>query len=160
MPKVYPDFGHPKGLQAAPWYDIRGEKLYPDFGHPDGIGAAPWFSIRGERLYPDFGHPTGIGAAHPGSRSGPANCIRTLATPVASAPPRGSRSAEQHLKCGGITTRWSPFRVLRDRSGQRRVWFRSDSTLGIAGLLISIVLRGQPAIQWTWGQSAILQARH
>jgi len=45
--KAYPDFGHPNGIDARPWYTIRGNQLFPDFGHPDGIGARPWFSIRG-----------------------------------------------------------------------------------------------------------------
>jgi hypothetical protein len=60
--RAYPDFGHPGGIDARPWFSIRENKLYPDFGHPDGIGARPWFSIRGNELYPDFGHPDGIGA--------------------------------------------------------------------------------------------------
>jgi hypothetical protein len=44
--KVYPDFGHPDGIGAKPWYRMQGNQLFPDFGHPDGIGARPWFSIR------------------------------------------------------------------------------------------------------------------
>jgi len=38
-------------------------KLYPDFGHPNGMGAAPCYFIRNNKLYPDFGHPSGIGAS-------------------------------------------------------------------------------------------------
>ena len=44
-------------------------KLYPDFGHPKGIGARPWFTIRGDKLYPAFGHPEGIARCR-GSKSG------------------------------------------------------------------------------------------
>ncbi len=44
--KLYPDFGHPDGIGARPWFTIRGNQAYPDFGHPDGIGARPWFSMR------------------------------------------------------------------------------------------------------------------
>ena len=41
MSKVYPDFGHPNGIQASPWFRMQNEKLYPDFGHPEGLGASP-----------------------------------------------------------------------------------------------------------------------
>jgi hypothetical protein len=44
--KIYPDFGHPDGIGARPWFMVRGNQLFPDFGHPDGTGARPWFSIR------------------------------------------------------------------------------------------------------------------
>ena len=46
MSKLYPDFGHPEGIGARPWFTIRGDKLYPAFGHPEGIRALPWFKIR------------------------------------------------------------------------------------------------------------------
>ena len=45
MPDLYPDFGHPEGIGAKPWFTIRDDELYPAFGHPDGIGAQPWFRI-------------------------------------------------------------------------------------------------------------------
>ncbi len=44
--KAYPDFGHPEGIGASPWFKIRGDKLYPDFGHPKGIDPSPWFKLR------------------------------------------------------------------------------------------------------------------
>jgi len=44
--KVYPDFGHPDGVGAHPWFVIRNNQLFPGFGHRDGVGARPWFSIR------------------------------------------------------------------------------------------------------------------
>jgi hypothetical protein len=43
---MYPDFGHPEGGGARPWFSIQGNQLYPDFGHPEGRGARPWFSLR------------------------------------------------------------------------------------------------------------------
>lgn len=45
MKSLYPAFGHPKGIQAAPWYQIRGNDIYPAFGHPKGIQAVPWYTI-------------------------------------------------------------------------------------------------------------------
>jgi hypothetical protein len=44
--KLYPDFGHPNGIGATPWFRIKDNKLYPDFGHPGGISPLPWFQIR------------------------------------------------------------------------------------------------------------------
>ena len=68
MKSLYPAFGHPKGIQAAPWYEIKGNDVYPAFGHPKGIQAAPWYTIRNNQIYPAFGHPKGIQAA-PGMKS-------------------------------------------------------------------------------------------
>jgi hypothetical protein len=82
MPNVYPDFGHPKGIQAAPWFSIRSGKMYPDFGHPNGIGAAPWFSIRNGEVYPDFGPQTASGQ-RPGSASGATSSIQISDTQMA-----------------------------------------------------------------------------
>ena len=45
MPDLYPDFGHPEGIGAKPWFTIRDDELYPAFGHPDGIGAQPRYRI-------------------------------------------------------------------------------------------------------------------
>ena len=45
MQSLYPAFGHPEGIQAAPWYQLRDGYLYPAFGHPEGIQAAPWYRI-------------------------------------------------------------------------------------------------------------------
>jgi len=45
MRELYPTFGHLKGIQAVPWYNIQGNKLYPAFGHPEGIQATPWYEI-------------------------------------------------------------------------------------------------------------------
>ena len=45
MKSLYPAFGHPEGIHAAPWYQMRGNDVYPAFGHPKGIQAAPWFTI-------------------------------------------------------------------------------------------------------------------
>jgi len=42
---LYPDFGHPEGIGAKPWFTIRDDELYPAFGHPDGIGAQPRYRI-------------------------------------------------------------------------------------------------------------------
>ncbi|MCH8029573.1 MAG: hypothetical protein IH874_06540 [Candidatus Dadabacteria bacterium] len=44
--KVYPDFGHPEGIQATPWFKMKDDKLFPDFGHPDGISSVPWYKIK------------------------------------------------------------------------------------------------------------------
>jgi hypothetical protein len=44
--RLYPDFGHPDGMSARPWFTIRNNQLYSDFGHPDGMSARPWFSMR------------------------------------------------------------------------------------------------------------------
>ena len=42
---LYPDYGHPDGIDARPWFSIRGDSVYPDYGHPDGTDARPWFRI-------------------------------------------------------------------------------------------------------------------
>ena len=44
---VYPAYGHPEGIGAAPWFTIRGDNLSPAYGHPEGIGAAPCYRIEG-----------------------------------------------------------------------------------------------------------------
>jgi hypothetical protein len=44
--RAYPDFGHPEGIDARPWYRLQGNQWFPDFGHPEGIDAPPWFSMR------------------------------------------------------------------------------------------------------------------
>ena len=43
--KLYPDYGHPDGMGASPWFRISGSNVYPDYGHPDGMGASPWYRI-------------------------------------------------------------------------------------------------------------------
>jgi hypothetical protein len=45
MKHWYPEYGHPKGLSATPWFSIQGNEVYPAYGHPDGQSATPWYRI-------------------------------------------------------------------------------------------------------------------